>query len=50
MSEMHLRQRGPTYNACGPLPKTKKYKNLKKQEIIYQNELNKACFQHDMVL
>ena len=32
--------------------KTKKeYKNLKKQEIhdyIYQNELDKVCFQHDM--
>ena len=26
------------------------YKNSKKQEIynIYQNELDKACFQHDM--
>ena len=23
------------------------YKNLKKLEIIYQNELDKACFQHD---
>ena len=32
------------------LQKTKKEsKNLKKQGIhIYQNELNKACFQHDM--
>ena len=31
--------------------KTKKeFKNLKKQEIqdIYKNELDKACFQHDM--
>ena len=29
----------------------KGYKNLKKQEIndIYQNELDKICFQHDMV-
>ena len=34
----------------GHLQKTKKAsKYLKKQEIhIYQNELNKACFQHDM--
>ena len=33
------------------LQKTKKeYKNLKKQDsrYIYQNELGKACFQHDM--
>ena len=35
-----------------PLQKTKKqYKNLKKQEIqyIYQNDLDKVCFKHDMV-
>ena len=32
--EMHLRQPGLTYSACGPLLKTKKeFKNLKKQEI-----------------
>ena len=32
MPEMHLKQAGFTYSACGP--KTKKYfKNLKKQEI-----------------
>ena len=32
--EMHLRQTGSTYNACGPFTKTKKkYKNLKKQGI-----------------
>ena len=33
------------------LQKTKKkYKNLKKQDsgYIYQNELDKACFQHEM--
>ena len=34
MPEMHLRQPGPTYSACGTLQKTrKKNKNLKKQEI-----------------
>ena len=34
MPEMHLRQPGFTYSACGPFTKTrKKYKNLKKQEI-----------------
>ena len=34
MPEMHLKQPGFTYGACGPFAKTKKeYKNLKKQEI-----------------
>ena len=34
MPEMHLRQPGPTYSACGPFTKNKKKnKNLKKQEI-----------------
>ena len=32
--EMHLRQPGFTYSACGPFTKTKKeYKSLKKQDI-----------------
>ena len=34
MPEMHLKQPGFTYSACGPFTKTKKeLKNLKKQEI-----------------
>ena len=34
MPEMHLRQPGFTYSACGPFTKTKeKLKNLKKHEI-----------------
>ena len=40
MSEMHLKQPGFTYSACGPFTKKKKkekkkeeFKNLKKQEI-----------------
>ena len=34
MPEMHLKQPGFTYSACGPFTKTKKeFKNLKKQEI-----------------
>ena len=52
MPEMHLKQPGFTYGACGPFSKTKE-KNLKIKETgdsryIYQNELDKACFQHDM--
>ena len=34
MPEMHLKQPGFTYSACGPFTKTKEeFKNLKKQEI-----------------
>ena len=34
MPEMHLRQTGFTYSACGPFTKTKKEsKDLKEQEI-----------------
>ena len=34
MPQMHLRQPGFMYSACGPFTKTKKeYKSLKKQEI-----------------
>ena len=34
MPEMHLKQPGFTYSACGPFTKKKKeFKNLKKQEI-----------------
>ena len=33
MPEMHLKQPGFTYSACGPFAKIKKeFKNLKKQE------------------
>ena len=33
MPEMHLKQPGFTYSACGPFNKKKKRKKLKKQEI-----------------
>ena len=34
MPEMHLRQPGFSYSACGPFTRNKKeFKNLKKQEI-----------------
>ena len=42
---------GDTFKPEMHFLKTKKeYKNLKKREIqvIYQNELDKACFPHDM--
>ena len=33
MPEMHLKQPGFTYRACGPFTKTKEFKNLPKLEI-----------------
>ena len=52
MPEMHLRQPGFTYSACGPFTKNKeRIQKLKKTgdtSYICKNELDKACFQHDM--
>ena len=52
MSEMHLRQPQFTYIACGPFTKNKeriqKLKETGDTKYIYKNELDKACFQHDM--
>ena len=53
ISEMHLRQPGFTYGASGPFTKNKeRIQNVKwtrDLKYIYQNELDKACFEHDMV-
>ena len=52
MPEIHLRQPGLTYSACGPFTKNKeriqKFKETGDTSYIYKNELDKACFQHDM--
>ena len=52
MPEMHLKQPGFTYTDCGQLNKNKeritKVKKTGDSRYIYQNELDKACFQHDM--
>ena len=40
MPEMHLKQPGFTYSACGPFTKNK--------EWIQKCKLDKACFEHDM--
>ena len=52
MPEMHLKQLGFIYSACGPLTKNKekiqKFKETGDTNYIYKNELDKACFQHDM--
>ena len=51
--EMHLLQPGFIYSACGPFTKNKeriqKFKETGDWRYIYQNKLDKACFQHDMV-
>ena len=52
MPEMHLKQPGFTYSACGLFTKNKmriqKFKEAGNTSYNYKNELNKACFQHDM--
>ena len=50
--EMHLKQPGFTYSACGPFTKNKqriqKFMQTGDTNYIYKNELDKVCFQHDM--
>ena len=52
MPEMHLKQPGFTYSACGPFTKNKerieKFMQTGNTDFIYRNELDKSCFQHDM--
>ena len=52
MPEMHLKQPGFTYSACRPFTKNKeriqKFKETVDTNYICKNELDKACFQHDM--
>ena len=49
---MHLKQPGFTYNNRGPFTKNKeriqKFKETGDSRYIYKNELDKACFQHDI--
>ena len=51
MAEMHLKQPGFTYSACGPFTKHRerinKFMNTGDTRFIYRNDLDKACFQHD---
>ena len=50
MPEIHLRQPGLTYSACGSKNKERiqKFKETGDSWYIYQNELGKACYQHDI--
>ena len=49
---MLLKQPSFTYSACGPFTKIKerieKFMQTGNTNFIYKNELDKACFQHDM--
>ena len=52
MTEMRLKQPGFTYSACGAFTKNKerieKFMLTGNTNVIYENELDKVCFQHDM--
>ena len=52
MPEMHLKELGFTYRACGSFTKNKKriqrFKEIGDTKYIYRNELDKACFQRGM--
>ena len=52
MPEIHLKQPGFTYSACGPFTKNKerieKFMQTGNKDFIYNNKLDKAYFQHDM--
>ena len=52
MPQMHSRQPGFTCSAGGPFTKNKepiqKFKETADSRYIYQNELVKACFEHDI--
>ena len=52
MPEMHLKPPGFTYSACGSFKKnkerTEKFMKTGSTDFISKDELDKACFQHDM--
>ena len=49
---MHLKQRGFTCSACGPFTKNKerieKFMQTRNTDFTYKNDLDNACFEHDM--
>ena len=53
MPKMHLRQPKFTYSAYRPFSKnkarTQKFIETRNSRYIDQNELDKACFEHDMI-
>ena len=45
---MHLRQPAFTYSPCEPFTKNKEKKRNQEFKRYLSNQLDKACFQHDM--
>ena len=54
LPEMHLKQLVFTYSTCGPFTRNKerfqKFNETGDTSYIYKNELDKGCFQHDMLM
>ena len=52
MPKTHLKQPGFTYSSCGPFTINKEriqeFKETAYTNYIYKNELDQACFEHDM--
>ena len=52
MPEMHLKQPRFTYSVCGPFSKSKKriekFMQTENTDFLYKNDLDKACFQHNI--
>ena len=52
MPEMHLKQPGFTFSACGPFTENKetiqKLMETGNTNNIHRTDLDKACFQHDI--
>ena len=52
MLEIHLKQPGFSYIACGPFTKNKerieKFMQAGNTDFIYKNDLHNDCFQHNM--
>ena len=52
MLEINLKHPGFTYISCGPFTKNKKriqkFRETGDTSYIYKNEIDNACFQHDM--
>ena len=52
MPEVHLKQPGFTYSACGPFTRNKerieKFMQTEHTDFINRNELDETCFHHDM--
>ena len=51
MPELHLKQPGFIYSACGPFTKHReriqKFRKTGNSKYLYRNELDKTCFAHD---